>query len=483
MKHRFSIAIVLAVVCVIAALAGCSSSTTGASSATSASSSASSQSEQSAEASGTATASPSSACPSVNGKLSVKGTSLVDESGNPVQLRGVSTHGLAWFPEYVTKDTFAQVKQWGANVVRLAMYTAESGGYCTGGDRDELLDLIDKGVQYAEELDMYVIIDWHILSDGDPTQYQSQAEEFFNEVTAIYANRNNVLYEICNEPNGGTSWSTVKAYAEDILPIIRANDSDAVVLVGTPNWCQYLGEAAADPITGFDNVMYTLHFYAATHKLDLREVYSSAISAGLPVFVSEYGLCEASGNGSIDTESAAAWVALLNENNTSYCMWSLCNKDESASILNASCSKTSGFTDDDLSAAGKWLVSMLSGSTESVQPQATAESAGDEQGSGELAVSVNCESQWEENGTPVRLYRLSVKNGTSSKVSSWTISATLSAAGSLTDSWNGNALVSGTSLTITPADYNAEVPANGSVADIGFIVKGAQVESATCSAS
>ena len=308
---------------------------------------------------------PTAACPSVSGRLSVEGTSLVDESGNSVQLRGVSTHGLAWFPDYVNEDAFAQLKQWGANVVRLALYTSESGGYCTDGDREELLALVDEGVRYALDEDLYVIVDWHILSDGDPTTHQAQAEEFFAEVSDRYADYDHVLYEICNEPNGGTQWSTVKAYAQDILGTIRANDPEAVVLVGTPNWCQYLGDAAADPITDYDNVMYTLHFYAATHQQDLRDVYSDAIASGLPVFVSEYGLCEASGGGAVDTEQADKWASLLDENNTSYVLWSLCNKDESASILRADCEKVSGFTQDDLSPVGQWLVEMLSGESAS----------------------------------------------------------------------------------------------------------------------
>ena len=352
-KRAFCIALLLTAAML---LAGCGSKADTSSSDASSANDASGQQSQEA-----VTYEPSQACPSVSGQLSVQGTSLVDESGNPVQLRGVSTHGLAWFPQYVNAEAFAQLKTWGANVVRLAMYTAENGGYCTDGDRDALLQLIDDGVQYALDADLYVIIDWHILSDGDPTQYQAQSEEFFATVSAKYAGCDHVRYEICNEPNGGTQWSTVKAYAQDILGVIRANDADAVVLVGTPNWCQYLADAAADPITDYGNVMYTLHFYAATHTDDLRGTYSAAIEAGLPVFVSEYGLCEASGSGAISTEQADAWAALMDENNTSYVMWSLCNKDESASILNANCDKTSGFTQDDLSPAGQWLVEMLAG--------------------------------------------------------------------------------------------------------------------------
>ena len=469
-KKTLCVALLLTAVMV---LAGCSAKTEAPANSNDASANEAKQTEAATSQAASTAASPSAACPSVNGRLSVQGTYLVDESGNPVQLRGASTHGIAWFPEYVNKDTFNQLAQWGVNVVRLAMYTSESGGYCTGGDQEELLRLLDQGVQYAKDADMYVIIDWHILSDGDPTLYQAQAEEFFAKVCARYADCNHVLYEICNEPNGGTSWATVKAYAQDILPVIRANDSKAVVLVGTPNWCQYLGEAAADPLTGYENVMYTLHFYAATHKQDLRDVYSAAIASGLPVFVSEYGLCEASGAGTVDTDQADAWVSLLNENNTSYVLWSLCNKDESASILRADCTKVAGFTQDDLSPVGQWLVEMLSG--QATQASESADSK-QEVPAGTLSVSASCVNQWEENGTPVRQYALTLQNGTGESISGWSVSVDLSDVGELKDSWNGSYTLSGTKIDIAPVDYNAEIAAGASLADVGFIVKGAQVE-------
>jgi endoglucanase len=176
-----------------------------------------------------------------------------------------------------------------------------------------------------------------------------------------YASYSNVLYEICNEPNGGTSWSDIKNYANEIIPIIKNNDADAVIIVGTPNWSQYVNQAAADPITGYDNIMYALHFYAATHKSDLRQTMTNAINQGLPVLVSEYGICDASGNGAIDEAEADAWVSTMDSLGVSYIAWNLSNKAETSAIISSSCSKTSGLTTDDLSASGKWLYEMLTG--------------------------------------------------------------------------------------------------------------------------
>ncbi|MCM1467945.1 MAG: cellulase family glycosylhydrolase, partial [Alistipes sp.] len=289
------------------------------------------------------------------GKLSVKGTNLVDKDGNTVQLHGVSTHGIAWFPDYVNYESFKTLRdEFGANVVRLAMYTAENGGYCTDGNKDSLKKLVNDGVSYATQLDMYVIIDWHILSDNNPNTYKTEALAFFDEMSKKHADNDHVIYEICNEPNGGTSWEEVKSYAAEVIAAIRKNDKDAVILVGTPTWCQDVDKAAASPLEG-DNLMYVFHFYAATHKDDLRNRMKAAIDGGLPVFISEFSICDASGNGGLDYDSAGKWLDVINEYGLSYVGWSLSNKAESASILKSSCNKTSGYTRDDLSDSGKWL--------------------------------------------------------------------------------------------------------------------------------
>lgn len=300
--------------------------------------------------------------PSVCGRLSVNDTQLVDENGNAVQLRGLSTHGLSFYPQYVNEELFRELRYgWKANVIRLAMYTAESGGYCTDGDKEHLKDLVRSGVKYAVDQDLYVIVDWHILSDGNPNQHAAEAMEFFAQMSGEFSGYDNVIYEICNEPNGGVSWKDIKTYALEVIPVIRANAPDAVILVGTPNWSQYVNEAAMDPITGYDNLMYTLHFYASTHKDDLRNTMTAAIDAGLPVFVSEYGICDASGNGGIDEAQANAWVQLMDQYKVSYVAWNISNKNETSAILKSTVEKTSGFTKEDLSDSGKWLYHTLTG--------------------------------------------------------------------------------------------------------------------------
>ena len=295
------------------------------------------------------------------GRLHGKGTKLVDKKGHEVQLRGVSTHGLSWYPQYVNDKCFAQLHdKWGANVVRLAMYTEEYNGYCSGDakNRSDLKKLIKKGVRLAKKHKMYVIVDWHILSDGNPNSHKKEAKAFFREMSREFKGYNNVIYEICNEPNNGTSWKEIKSYARSVISTIRKNDKKAVIVVGTPTWSQDVDQAAADPIKG-DNIMYALHFYAATHKADLRNKMTAAINKGLPVFVTEYGICDASGNGAIDKKEADRWVQTMDEYGVSYIAWNLSNKQESSSIIKSSCSKVSGFKKSELSDEGKWLYHLL----------------------------------------------------------------------------------------------------------------------------
>jgi endoglucanase len=291
-----------------------------------------------------------------HGALRVCGGRLVDSAGQPVQLRGVSTLGLAWYPGFVNEDAFRTLRDdWGANTVRLAMYTCEEGGYMTGGDRAGLEALIDKGVTLCEGLGLYVIIDWHILSDGDPNIHADAAEDFFRRLSAKYAGRPHVLYELCNEPNGpAVTWPVVRGYAQRIIPVIRANAPQAVIICGTPTWSQDVDAVAADPLDD-GNTLYALHFYAATHGEELRRKAEKALSAGTPVFVSECSICDACGDGAIDYDSGEAWRGLIERHGLSYIAWSLSNRDESAALIRADCDRTSGWTDDDLTETGRWF--------------------------------------------------------------------------------------------------------------------------------
>ncbi len=285
-------------------------------------------------------------------RLSVKGTKVVNSKGKEVQLKGVSTHGIAWFPEYVNKKQFASWKKFGANTIRLALYSDKSAGFSTS-----LYEKVEEGVKYATELDMYVIIDWHILSDGNPKKNQKKATSFFTKMAKKYAGNTNVIYEICNEPNGGVTWEKdIKPYAKKMYKTIRKYDKNAIIIVGTPNWSQDVDVVAESPLTSVTNVMYALHFYAATHTDFLRDKAEKALDKGLPIFVSEFSICDSSGNGNIDTKSGDKWMKLIKKYKLPYVAWSVSNKNETASLIKSSCKKTGTIKKSNLSKTGKWLI-------------------------------------------------------------------------------------------------------------------------------
>lgn len=286
-----------------------------------------------------------------HGWLSVKGTQLVDASGRPVVLHGMSSHGLQWFGNFASSGAIGATASYGANLFRAAMYTAENG-YLS--DKTGMYAKLCAAVDAAVSRNMYVIIDWHILSDANPRSHQGEAKAFFKKVSARYAGTPNVLYEICNEPNGGTSWKDVKTYAEAVIPVIRNNSPRSVILVGTPTWSQDVDLAAADPLS-FGNIMYVCHFYAGTHFAFLREKVSTALSKGAPIFVTEWGTSDASGNGGVFTKEAATWLSFLAQHKISWANWSLCDKSESSAALKPGANADDGISSSELSASGKFV--------------------------------------------------------------------------------------------------------------------------------
>lgn len=279
-----------------------------------------------------------------NGQLRLVGNQLSNECGFAVQLRGMSTHGPMWYQNcYSQASVAAMANDWGADVIRLAMYTQPStnDGYLSNPTLWD--NWIDQMVGYAKNNGMYCIIDWHILKDGNPHTYKAQAKTFFAKMAAKYKNESHVLYEICNEPNGsGSDWSNIKSYAEEVIPEIRAHDSEAIIIVGTPEWSGKPWDVGNNKLTGSNayNVMYTFHFYSGSHFT--HDELKNALGS-LPIFATEWGTSSASGNGGYNSGNADTWLSILNGNNSggqkvSWCNWSFADKDEvSAGLAPGAC--------------------------------------------------------------------------------------------------------------------------------------------------
>ena len=291
-----------------------------------------------------------------HGALHVDGLQVKDKYNQPFTLRGASTHGMHWGDgeTFLNKTAFQNLRdEWGVNMVRLVSYVTQ-GGY-TQGSKDKLDKHIQEGISNLTDLGMYAIIDWHVHAEN-PNDTKSQAIEFFDMYSKMYKDQSNIIYEICNEPTG-TPWNQIRPYAVDVVNTIRANDPDAIIVVGTNTWSQDVDEVATNGGKLDDpNVMYTIHFYSGSHGESLREKVRTALKAGTPVFCTEFGVCDASGNGGFDLEEADRWIDFFEENGISYCCWSFSKKNESASMLSPECNKVNGFTNADLGATGAWLI-------------------------------------------------------------------------------------------------------------------------------
>ncbi len=280
-----------------------------------------------------------SVCAAVD-RLSVKGTSLVNEQGDTVVLKGVSLGWHNWWPRFYNPSAVKELKeQWHCTLLRAAMGVEPEGAYLT--NRQKALECMTTVVDAAIENDMYVIVDWH--SHGLRTE---EAKAFFREMASRYKGVPNVIYEVFNEPVKD-SWEKVKKYAEEVIGCIRTVDSEALILVGTPHWDQDIHLAADNPIQNVSNIMYTLHFYAASHKEWLRERADYALKKGLPVFVSECAGMEADGNGEIDMKEWNLWLSWMKKHAVSWAAWSIADKDETCSMLYPS-APDAGWADKDI---------------------------------------------------------------------------------------------------------------------------------------
>lgn len=293
------------------------------------------------------------------GQLQVIGTNLCNSEGKPVQLRGMSSHGLQWHGKYANENVIKWLRDdWNCQIWRAAMYVTE-GGYINSR---AIKSKVIASVEAAIKLGVYVIVDWHILANGDPTVHIEQAKEFFDEMSRTYGSYPNVIWEICNEPNGEkVTWNEkIKPYADEIVKVIRSNDPDNIIIVGTPRWSQRVDLAAKNPVVG-NNVMYTLHFYAGSHGWKNRSYVKKALKKGAPIFCTEWGTTKESGDGGVFEKETKQWMKFLEENNISWTNWSVNNKGEDSGILAFGKDKDGkgGWTEKDLSPDGKFMRKIL----------------------------------------------------------------------------------------------------------------------------
>ncbi|ALJ01230.1 glycoside hydrolase [Rufibacter tibetensis] len=291
-----------------------------------------------------------------HGDLNVVGTKIVDQNGKVVQLRGMSFFWSQWQGGFYNRSMVKWLKNdWQNTIVRTAM-GVDMGGYLKNpeAEKEKVIRLVESAIQEG----IYVIIDWH---DHEAHKHTEEAKAFFAEMAQRFGQYPNVIYEPYNEPLENTDWATeIKPYHEAVIREIRKYDPDNLIVCGTRMWSQRVDEAAENPILQ-RNIAYTLHYYAATHKQELRDIATQAINKGAALFVTEFGTCAADGNGKVDEAESRAWWAFLDQHQISWCNWSVADKDEAASALKPGSPTTGPWTEAHISASGQLVRQELLG--------------------------------------------------------------------------------------------------------------------------
>ena len=272
-------------------------------------------------------------------QLKVTGTQLTDISGNAVVLHGVRFCWHNWWPRFYNAGAVKELKEnFNVKVVRAAMGIEPPKGYLKDPafSEEKITAVIDDAIVN----DLYVIVDWH--SHNIQTK---EAVAFFSKMAKKYGSYPNLIWETFNEPDKET-WPEVKAYSIEVIKAIRQYDPDNIILVGSPQWDQAVDLPAADPITGYNNLMYTMHFYAGTHKQWLRDKTDAAMEKGLPIFVSECAGMEATGDGPIDEVEWKKYTDWMAEKKISWVAWSIADKNESCSMLLPAAASDGSWMDD-----------------------------------------------------------------------------------------------------------------------------------------
>jgi endoglucanase len=302
---------------------------------------------------------PANAPVNVHGQLSVSGTQLVDESGQAVQLKGISSFWLNWDDKHYAESLKGlqwMRDNWNLQVFRAAMGVDEDGAYLE--DPDTALAQVRTIIDNAVKTGVYVIVDWH---DHHAEMHQSESVAFFSQMAAEYGDLPNVLWETFNEPLDVDWDQVVKPYHEAVVASIRQQDPDNVIILGTPHWSQDVDVAAQNRLSG-SNLMYTLHFYACTHQEETRAKGQVALDSGLALFVTEWGATAADGglDGVVCEAPAQDWHDWMNANQISWAAWKLDGgTDSSALFKNRDVPVDGGWDSSDLNGHAPFVIEKL----------------------------------------------------------------------------------------------------------------------------
>jgi hypothetical protein len=274
-------------------------------------------------------------------RVRVQGNRFVTTDGKLMVFRGLNASdpdkldkGGHW-----EKDYLAEMKRWGANLVRFPVHPAawrERGA-------EGYLALLDQGVAWAGQLGLYVVIDWHSIGNLRTELYQNPMYEttrqetyaFWRTVAARYKDNPTVaFFELFNEPTvmngklGTCTWPEWKAMNEEMIAVIRSTGAETIPLVAGFNWAYDLTEVATQPIDA-EGIAYVSHPYPMKREKPWEAKWTADwgfVAKKYPVMLTEIGFCGPDDEGAHvpvmgDESYGDAITAYADANGISYVVW------------------------------------------------------------------------------------------------------------------------------------------------------------------
>lgn len=274
-------------------------------------------------------------------KISVEGKNIVTNNGEVIRLKGVSFSD----PDKLEKDGqwnkryFQEAKNWGCNVVRFAIHptAVNNRGW------DAYFKLVDQGVRWATELEMYVIIDWHSIGNLNTEKYTNkmynttwdETLKFWETTAKRYKGNPTVaVYELFNEPTdeggklGELTWNTWRQTLEKLIDKITAIDNEKIILVAGMNWGYFLDEVLENPVDR-KNVAYSSHPYPQKREKPWEPQWEKdwgKVADKYPIIATEFGFMGADERGAhipcISDESyGEAIINYFDKKGISFTIW------------------------------------------------------------------------------------------------------------------------------------------------------------------